>query len=391
MKITYLLPGWGHTGGSQVLYKFMEMLASRGHEVYAATPDERVHWIPGYIEKVASILSSRPGLYSFAKQVGMKYLPVGRFRTLLGANGVNRILRQNRGLISHWRKSDVTVATFYWTAYAAFALSAETNPLYHMQHWDEVFLENESDRKCARLTYRLPLGLISNSTWLQETVRRRVGKDSQLLLPGVDTDQFYPRVGSDEKFAASSKVRILSYYSPVPFKGWKDALEAMKIVYRELGTKQLQWTVFGGRPPEPVDVPVNFVGRIFGEELAELYSSSHIVFMPSWYESFPLPPLEAMASGAAAIVTGTGTEDYAVDGINSLVLPARNPRRLADGLISLIDDRQKAKSIAESGLNTARRLTWACATNRLEQILQSPRPEDRQAEKEEAAVGVASF
>jgi glycosyltransferase involved in cell wall biosynthesis len=257
-----------------------------------------------------------------------------------------------------------------WTAYANFVLSEKTVPLYHMQHWEEVFFADEVRRQMACLTYRLPLVLMANCSWLKETVRQRVGRDSWLLLPGVDTQIFHPRTGLQSKFANPHKVRVVTYYSPIPFKGWQDAVEAMKRVFSTVGKDRVEWLVYGGQPLGNIDVPATFVGRLFGEGLGELYSSAHIVFMPSWHESFPLPPIEAMASGAAAVVTGTGTEDYAFDGRNALVRPAKDPEQLANAILELVGNLSKARDLAEEGMRTASTLTWNAATDRLEAILE---------------------
>lgn len=48
----------------------------------------------------------------------------------------------------------------------------------------------------------------------------------------------------------------------------------------------------------------------------------------SWYEGFPFPVLEAMSCGAAIVTTNHGTEDYALNEHNALVVPPKCPAEL---------------------------------------------------------------
>ena len=93
--------------------------------------------------------------------------------------------------------------------------------------------------------------------------------------------------------------------------------------------------------------------------------------MPSWYETFPLPPLEAMACGSAVVATALGTEDYAFDGKNSRVVQPRNPEALAEALLSIAQDPAFALRLAQAGLKTAAEHTWEKAVPKLEAILQA--------------------
>jgi glycosyltransferase involved in cell wall biosynthesis len=372
MRVCYLLAGLGHTGGSMVLYNFMDKLSERGYTVHAVTPEGALRWGPGFSrEVIRRFKSGAPrGITPWVKR-GVKNILKRSGLRVDAPLRLYRLIQHTQVLVRNWVESDITIATFWTTAYPTFFLSERTLPLYHLQHWEEVFCHDEFSRQMVRLTYRLPLGLISNSSWLRETVRKRVGRESYLLLPGVDSKTFSPRGDIRSKYSNPKTVRIVTYFSPVDFKGWPDGVAAMRKVFAEAGAGRVEWLVYGGRPRTDPGVPVSFVGRLFGQELADLYSSAHIVFMPSWYESFPLPPIEAMACGAAVVVTGTGTEDYAVDEENALVRPARDPVRLAEAILELIQSPSKAYRLAKAGLETARKMTWEAATDRLEEILQT--------------------
>jgi len=76
-----------------------------------------------------------------------------------------------------------------------------------------------------------------------------------------------------------------------------------------------------------------------------------------------------MACGTAVITTKLGTEDYAYDCENALVIPPKQPEVLADAIIKLIEQPELAKHLATNGIETACNFTWHKATNRLEEII----------------------
>jgi glycosyltransferase involved in cell wall biosynthesis len=94
------------------------------------------------------------------------------------------------------------------------------------------------------------------------------------------------------------------------------------------------------------------------DQLAELYSTSDIQITFSTAESFPLPPLEAMACGSATITTPYGSEDYAVDGFNALIVEPNNIEMLADKIRILIEDIDLRQKLIENGFKTASKFNY---------------------------------
>jgi len=372
-RISYLFTGLGHTGGSLVLYKFMDMLCEKGYEVHAITPSERIQWKAGFSNELLQGFQQgrRPGTGRAARRNSSSVW--GRFQKKILKKQLGKTLanvkEQTDGLLKNWIPSEITVATFCTTCLVNYSLMDKTIPMYHMQHYEEFFLPDEKSQLLSRMTYFLPEILIANSTWLHGQIQNRVGRTPHLLTPGIDDRLFYPRVDIDQKYENMSKVSVISYYSPVKFKAWDDAVEAMSIVFQKAPLGKLEWIVYGGQPPSSTGLPIRFVGKVFGESLARLYSDSHICFMNSWFESFPLPPLEAMACGTAVVTTRYGTEDYAEHEINALVVPPRKPEELADRILELAGNPEKARRLARAGVETVPKHSWSRAGDRLAHIM----------------------
>jgi glycosyltransferase involved in cell wall biosynthesis len=79
------------------------------------------------------------------------------------------------------------------------------------------------------------------------------------------------------------------------------------------------------------------VGRVSKEELLELYARATLVVVPSLYEGFGLPAVEAMACGSPVVASAAGAlrEVMAVGGTGTLVPPG-DPLALAKAIAELL-------------------------------------------------------
>jgi glycosyltransferase involved in cell wall biosynthesis len=235
-----------------------------------------------------------------------------------------------------------------------------------MQHYESIFFDNPKLKRLAEETYDLPLSKIANSIWLSNQIKEKHGFEPPIVNPAINHNKFYPR---DLK-GPSYRRRILCYGRRDKWKGFKDAIDAMRIVFKKI--QDVEWIVYGFKYlPKSFDVPYTHVGFLNHEELAKLYSSVDAFFLPSWFESFPLQPLEAMACGTPVITTRFGTEDYAFDGVNAVVVPPKNPKALAAAIIRLLDDKDLREKLSKEGLNTAKKFTWNRTVDQVEELFKN--------------------
>ncbi len=93
---------------------------------------------------------------------------------------------------------------------------------------------------------------------------------------------------------------------------------------------------------------VNFVSHVPLTEMPSYYRAADICVVPSLYENAPYTVLEALASGKPVIGSnGGGTPEYIEAGETGLVVPIKDSKALADGIISLVNnaDRRRAMGI----------------------------------------------
>jgi glycosyltransferase involved in cell wall biosynthesis len=102
---------------------------------------------------------------------------------------------------------------------------------------------------------------------------------------------------------------------------------------------------------------VLLTGYVSDETLRALYTSCRAFVYPSVYEGFGLPPLEAMACGAA-VVAGDIPAVAEVTGGAALLVPPRDADALARAIASLLDDPDARARLTKAGRARASEFTW---------------------------------
>ncbi|MCS7251423.1 MAG: glycosyltransferase family 1 protein [Anaerolineae bacterium] len=103
---------------------------------------------------------------------------------------------------------------------------------------------------------------------------------------------------------------------------------------------------------------VRFLGYVPDDDLPILYSAASVFALPSLYEGFGLPPLEAMACGTPVIVSDTSSLPEIVGEAGLRVPPDRPADWTAALAVTLADESLRAR-LREAGLRQAARFKWA--------------------------------
>lgn len=102
---------------------------------------------------------------------------------------------------------------------------------------------------------------------------------------------------------------------------------------------------------------LTILDHVAGTKLAALYSGAVAVCVPSLYEGFGLPALEAMACGAPVIGNGIGGVQEVAEGA-ALLLAPDDPDGWVEGLRRLAEDGELRQHLRRLGMQRASRFSW---------------------------------
>lgn len=98
-------------------------------------------------------------------------------------------------------------------------------------------------------------------------------------------------------------------------------------------------------------------GYVDDNDLCALYSACTLMCYPAIYEGAGLPPIEAMACGAAVITTKTGAISEMV-GDAARLFPPTDYQTLANHIVELFIDGNEREALALKGLKRAADFSW---------------------------------
>src|SRR6202043_1356752 len=108
--------------------------------------------------------------------------------------------------------------------------------------------------------------------------------------------------------------------------------------------------MFGIEPELAAEEGMLYVESPDDEQVGELFSQATVFVQTSTHEGFALPPLEAMATGAAVVCTDAhGNRDFCVDGVNCL-MPEANPGAVSAALERLLADPELRERLGQTGI-----------------------------------------
>lgn len=116
-----------------------------------------------------------------------------------------------------------------------------------------------------------------------------------------------------------------------------------------------------------VDSRVTFLGYIPDERLKALFGAALLVVMPSHYEGFGLPALEAMAAGVPVVVSAGGALPEVV-GPAGLVFDGSEPLSLVHA-VQVAASPTRRRELIEAGLARANTFTWAATASQFLDVL----------------------
>jgi D-inositol-3-phosphate glycosyltransferase len=194
---------------------------------------------------------------------------------------------------------------------------------------------------------------------------------------GVDTDLFTPadRAEARRRLGLDGRPVLLWVGRIAPIKGLDTLLDAVARLAE--GGQDMRLLVVGGDADEPtsghetslrqriarlgLEQSVRFVGPQPQSVLPLYYAASDVTVLPSYYESFGMVALEAMACGSPVIASRVGGLVTTVrDGVTGFLVPDGDVGALAERIETLVADPELRWRLGREGVRWAAQHRWPC-------------------------------
>lgn len=280
-----------------------------------------------------------------------------------------------KALIRHLRPA--IVHAHYATSYGLLGALSGFRPLVVSTWGSDVFdfpRRGPIHRALLSWSLRAADALTATSEALAaETGKYAPGRDVSVVPFGVDLGAYRPEpetaepaigclkhleriYGQDVLMRAFALVRAARPDSPVRLRlagsgSQRDALDRLAM---DLGIADR----------------VDFAGRIPTADIPAFMSGLAVFAMPSRAESFGVAAVEAAASGRPVVASRVGgLPEVVADGETGILVPPEDPARLAEALVTLLDDAVLRQRMGQAGRKLVEtRYDWNANVSRMEEI-----------------------
>jgi D-inositol-3-phosphate glycosyltransferase len=238
----------------------------------------------------------------------------------------------------------------------------------------------EGEKRVLKRADRLIVATEAEKAQLQWLYKADLRKMT-IIPPGVDISHFYP-IPQDEArqfIGLSTNHRMVLFVGRIePLKGVDTLIHAMSCLKFQSVFHPVYLAIIGGEPdvdPDEMTVEMTrlqqlcddlamgqtviFLGKRAQDTLPYYYSAAEVLVMPSFYESFGMVALEAMACGTPVIASQVGGLAFLVrDGETGFHVPEGDPAALCDKLTLLLSDHELRERMGDCAAEYAQGYNW---------------------------------
>jgi len=195
----------------------------------------------------------------------------------------------------------------------------------------------------------------------------------RVLYPAVDHDAFHPGIPDERRLSVRKTYGLdggylFSLSTLEPRKNFAGLIEAFARLPLGVRTR-FPLVIAGGQGWKNENVfaalrrfglegRVRFLGYIPEEDRAPLMREADVFVLPSLYEGFGMPVLEAMACGTPVVTSDRGALPE-VGGDAVVYVDPLRPESIAGGILSVLEDEDLRRRLSAEGRDRAQAFQWA--------------------------------
>lgn len=342
MRISFVLPHRGRSGGIRSTVCSANGLIEKGHEVRLLVYEEKFS-----TKKLRPII--RNAWFRLRYHEGIDWLD--QFK--------GQIVTFEDIQQCTFHKDEIVAATGIWSCREIHKLNA--NGIFKVHN---IRGQIPWERELMREAWSEDVPKIAVATYLKRTVREICSQEVSAVIPnGIDTSEYYPSVQESQRDGIGTIFHLSRHKDP------KTVLAVLRKLRKDYF--DVPQRVFGvSRKPKELDHRL-YVRLPTTDKARDIYSHSIVWIMASSSEGFPNPVLEAMACGCAVIATDCGgPRDIITDGENGFIVKVGNVDEIVDKVKLLLNNPVLRRKITSKARETANKFTWENSIDKWENFLE---------------------
>ena len=351
MKINWILPEASQCGGIRIALQYANAFVELGHDVVCYVPKSGQHY--GWKKLF------------FLKEV----LKMHKSAELRGEWFDNKFKFEFPVWITNHsvRDADVTIATSWITSYWTYNLSSKKGKkVYFIQDFETWGTQWQN--QIVRESYRLKFDeYITVSTSLHNRLLKDIGTESKIVCNGVES--CFLKMHAKKNY---DDIVIGMPYRDVRGNDIKNCALGIRVMLKvKEHYPSIQLVTFGFKKPENWNREIEFIENPARQELVKLYANTAIFYVPSIYEGWGLPAMEAMAQENVVLAGYSGgIQEIGVDKKNCIVLDNPRDEQEAVGKIEkLIINQQEREIIGRNARKTVSEMSDSISSRKFEKVL----------------------
>ena len=214
--------------------------------------------------------------------------------------------------------------------------------------------------------------IIVKSQYIKNELVNDFGIDPSIIdvIPNALGSSYHvigEKLGKREKLGKLIKKDYLLFTGTIePRKNLETLFKAFRIIRNKYDLDLIVAGGFGWRFEEIITIPqelgiernVMFTGYTSEKDLSLLYNYAKLFILPSLYEGFGIPPLEAMACGTPVIASNASAIPEVV-GDAALLFNPHDHEELAHLIDKVLSSEELAANLREKGLERVKLFSWS--------------------------------
>lgn len=353
MRINFIAPAVGNSGGMQVVFKYAYELEKKGHVVKVYAP------IIPYVTKkmcfIQKIIYIVPRIFLNIYRFKVKKTPQCLCRYVKWKT----VMKINNKFVSD---ADIVIATAWPTAYDVNQLNESKGKKFYFVQDYEIW----DNKKLGEESYKLNLKKIVIADWIRNKLEK-LGIDVSnipVVYNGID----YKTYDLPRRQKKSDVFVFLMLDHTLEKKGVIYGIKAFEIIKEIYPNIKLK--MFGMKKSDSVPKYVDYYENPSREKIVSLYNNADIFIFPSLEEGWGLTVIEAMASGCAVIGTNVGALlEIGNSRVNCMKSEPKDINSMASNIKEIMENKSLYDFIIYNGKKTAQKLDWNKAVDCLEKFL----------------------